>query len=333
MKFLHAHTEVTSRAKTKKTAVASAAYRYAIGKYAAKQNQLISTKVCFPAGCPFQDILDSQFLWQLVDEKEKRKDAQLFREFQADFHNDLSIEEQEKTLQQFIKQNFTRYGMIADYAIHKNDKGYHFHIMLTMRKLNKKAETPLQLFGEKDRDWNDKSYVALWRQEWENKLNDLATQYNKEKVSFKTFDEEFKAAVEKEDFLLAAEIKIKQETARAHKSRPQYAQFRKNSKKAKKDFEQALQAMKKKQNEEKEELNKNILKIAQNIATVHQKSLNKNSLSKSSASTLSKALALHSLSSNKNALSVYSNNHSLNVGNDIENIIDLKVSKSFKRSP
>lgn len=318
MKFLHSHTEVTSRKKTKKSAAKSAAYRYGIGRYAAKQDQIISTKICFPANCKFQDMLDSQFLWQLVDQKENRKDAQLFREFQADFHNEISVEEQEQALQKFIKENFTRYGMIADYAIHQNDKGYHCHVMLTMRKLNKNAETPLNLFGDKDRDWNDRSYVKLWRQNWEDKLNDLAEQHNKEKVSFKTFDEEFKTAVENEDFLLAAEIKIKQETARAHKSRPQYAEFRKNSKKARKDFNDALEVMKNKKDEERELLNENILQIAQQIAQQIALSHNK---------SFSASADVYGLAPN-DMLS-----HTEELENNLENIIDSKVNKNFKRSP
>lgn len=247
MKFLHAHTKVTSRAKTNRTASKSAAYRNGTGKFANRKDQVIYHEVMLPRHCPHSDFFKNpEALWQLVDNTEKRKDAQLFREFEFDLHNDLPFQDQLDAIKDFITENFTKFGMIANFAIHQNQAGKHCHTMLTMREVKK---SPFPMFGNKNRGWNDLNLVKIWRQNWQNKLNELAEYYNAEKVSFQSIEFEKQKAIENEDWLLAAELTVKQETALPHKTRAQYSEFCKNTGKTKRDFLISLRKAQEKRNQ------------------------------------------------------------------------------------
>lgn len=264
MKFLHCHVSVTSRAKTKRTASASAAYRNGRGKFKNRKDQVLYTQVFAPKSAP-NEFLSSEFLWRMVDYAEKRKDAQIFRELQTDLHNDLPLDEQVQKLTEFIQENFVSEGMIADLSIHKNKSGLHCHIMLTMRKIVTK--NGITGFGKKNRDWNNLDLVAKWRLDWQNKLNQLAKQHNKEPVSLQSIEFEKQKALDSGDFVLAAELHIKQQTTLKHKSRPQYAEFMKNRQKTRKLFADSLLRQQQKRTTLRAEMQKeeNFLKIIEEL--------------------------------------------------------------------
>lgn len=105
----------------------------------------------------------SEFLWAMVEQTEKRKDSQLFREVEVSLYHELSIEENKKLLRKFIKDNFTSKGMIADVVIHNSSSdNLHAHVMLTMRDFDCKKGC----FGKKNRDWNKLDLVEQWRKNW-----------------------------------------------------------------------------------------------------------------------------------------------------------------------
>lgn len=105
----------------------------------------------------------SEALWTMVEQTEKRKDSQLFREVEVSLYHELSLKENKKLLENFIKDNFSSKGMIADVAIHRSSSGnLHAHIMLTMRDFN----CQLCCFGKKNRDWNNLNLVDEWRENW-----------------------------------------------------------------------------------------------------------------------------------------------------------------------
>ena len=261
MKFLHAEAKITSRKKTGRTAAQSAAYRNGYGKFSNRKDQVIYSQVLLPRNCPHADFFkDPASLWELVDMTEKRADAQLFREFEFDLHNELPFQDQLDAVKDFCLENFTNSGMIANFAIHENLSGKHCHIMLTMREIAKNSKFPG--FGKKNREWNDLKLVTKWRKNWQDKLNELTEYYNVEKISFSSIEEEQKKAIEKEDWLLAAELEVKKQTKLPHKNRPEFAQFMKNRGKARKDFLESLRKVQLKRDKKRAEAFKDIEAIA-----------------------------------------------------------------------
>lgn len=257
MKFLHAQAKITSRKKTSRTAAQSAAYRNGYGKFANRRDQVIYSQVLLPRNCPHADFFkDPASLWELVDMTEKRIDAQLFREFECDFHNELPYEDQLDAIKDFCNEQFTQKGMIANFAIHENNVGKHCHIMLTMREIDKKNKLPC--FGKKNREWNNLELVKQWRKGWQDKLNELANYYNVEKISFSSVEEEQKKAIEQENWMLAAELEVKKQTKLPHKNRPQFTQFIKNRGKARKGFLVSLRKVQLKRDKKRSEAFKDI---------------------------------------------------------------------------
>ena len=177
MAIYHFSGTVISRSQAR-SAVACAAYRSAnclederFGKtqdYTHKQD-VVHTEILLPTQAP-NELGDRQTLWNTVERTEKRKDAQLAREFNFALPRELSIEENTELARHFVKEQFVEKGMIADLAIH-NDKmpdgqfQPHAHVMLTMREVNADG------FGQKVREWNDKDNLIKWREAWAEHAN------------------------------------------------------------------------------------------------------------------------------------------------------------------
>lgn len=151
-----------------------------------RRHGVMSSFIQTPSSAPKWTQSRSE-LWNRVEKSEKRKDAQLAREVivslpDIDIYNRLNDENREKRrkefyekiLKRYVKENFTKEGMIADVALHaptekNNDSHYHAHIMLTMRDLDETTETGL---GKKIRSWNDPKKLELWRENFAHVVND-----------------------------------------------------------------------------------------------------------------------------------------------------------------
>lgn len=136
--------------------------------YRAKED-VIHTEIMKPDHAPVW-ASDRSFLWSQVEITEKRKDAQLARDIIAALPRELNYEQQIALLREFVQAQFVDKGMIADIAIHDkwaSDGGRqpHAHIMLTLREVTKEG------FGKKNRAWNDRSLVTVWRNSWESMTN------------------------------------------------------------------------------------------------------------------------------------------------------------------
>ena len=76
---------------------------------------------------------------------EKHPKAQLAYSFDIAMQNELTLEENMELARKFVQEQFVAKGMIADLAFHspeKEDGGIpnpHFHVMTTMRPLNRMA--------------------------------------------------------------------------------------------------------------------------------------------------------------------------------------------------
>lgn len=104
-----------------------------------------------PAGAP-EDLRNRQTLWSRHEEKDVRKDAELFREITVALPNELDYEASASVIRQLAKP-LTDRGMCVQWDIHDTTKegqrNLHAHLMVTMRTLQ-----PDGTFGNKNRSWN-----------------------------------------------------------------------------------------------------------------------------------------------------------------------------------
>jgi len=113
-------------------------------------------------------LLESESLWQNVELSEKRKDAQLCREFDAGLPSELTKQQQIALMLDFSQTSFVDSGMICDMAMHDKKDNPHFHTMITMRNIDPEAKHG---FGNKNREWNRKDLVDIWRHNYEECIN------------------------------------------------------------------------------------------------------------------------------------------------------------------
>lgn len=155
MAIFHFSVSVISRSKGQ-SAIASAAYRSGdrlvdeqtgeskFYKRSVHPETFIMTPTVAPTWAH-----DRQRLWNAVEQAEKRKDAQLSREFNVALPQELSEADQRKLLKDYVQHEFVDQGMIADVAIHRDHpENPHAHVMLTLRTIDEKG------FGKKNREWN-----------------------------------------------------------------------------------------------------------------------------------------------------------------------------------
>ena len=173
--------------KQGKSATASAAYRAAdrivderTGQafdYGRKRGVLHS-EILAPDNAP-EWMRDRAQLWNAVERVEKRKDAQLARDFEIALPHELTHEQRLELVRGFVREEFVDRGMIADLALHAPDRAgdarnYHAHVMLTMRDLVGDG------FGNKAREWNDTELLEEWREHWANAVNRELERYGLE---------------------------------------------------------------------------------------------------------------------------------------------------------
>lgn len=160
-------------------AVKAAAYRSGEALYDEKNNatydysrkhDVIHAEIMAPENA-HEWMKDRSQLWSNVETIEKRKDSQLARNFLYELPRELDHETHIKTAQEYIQEQFVSKGMVADFAIHDGEasdggRNPHLHVMLTFKEITPDG------FGNKNRDWNDKSNGDLWRGAWAEKMND-----------------------------------------------------------------------------------------------------------------------------------------------------------------
>lgn len=113
---------------------------------------------------------DRERLWSEVEKAETRKNSQLAREVQIALPHELTEEQRQQLLTDFVRENFVRKGMVADVAIHApdregDDRNHHAHVLLTMREIGPNG------FGAKLRELNSKGQLETWRENWARTAN------------------------------------------------------------------------------------------------------------------------------------------------------------------
>jgi len=175
----HLEGKVISRSAGR-SSVAAAAYRSCekllddrtglTHDFTKKSPDLVESEIMLPKNASSK-LADRQYLWNLVEQTEKRKDAQLCREFNIALPRELSDAQNWDLAKSFVQKEFVDLGMIADVAFHRGHKSQegqpHIHVMLTMREVNGDE------FGQKVRSWNDKALLQQWREAWANECNQV----------------------------------------------------------------------------------------------------------------------------------------------------------------
>ncbi len=157
MAIYHLHAKLISR-KVGRSATGAAAYRAgekiidertgAVHDYTRKQG-VEHREIVLPSGVSWQP--DRSELWNAVEAKNKRADAQVAREFVVALPEELSAEQRTDLAVQFARDIADRYRVAADVAIHQpsgkgDERNHHAHILTSTNTLN-----PDGTFGNKAR--------------------------------------------------------------------------------------------------------------------------------------------------------------------------------------
>ena len=175
MSIYHFSAKVVSRGKGQ-SAVAKAAYNSRARLLDERTGDVHDYR--FKGGIVFSGIFapedapewaqDRALLYNEIERREKRKDAQLVREVEIGLPFELTALERERLVKDFVREQFVRKGMLADVSIHEpgpdgDERNHHAHILLTMRELGPDG------FGDKMREWNSKEQLEDWRAAWEDR--------------------------------------------------------------------------------------------------------------------------------------------------------------------
>lgn len=149
------------------------------------------TEIMLPDGAP-ERFADRSTLWNEVEAAEKRADAQVSREVQVSLPHELTLEQRQELVREFVQEAFVSKGMVADVALHTPDpegdqRNYHAHIMLTTRQIDGDG------FGAKAREWNSREQLTEWREQWatvQNRHLERALGPEAPKVSHKSLEDQ-----------------------------------------------------------------------------------------------------------------------------------------------
>ena len=167
MAIFQCHIQVISRGEGR-SVVSAAAYRSASrieNNYTGltddytQQGWVEYSEIILPANAP-GEWNDRAILWNAVEEAEKSRDCRLAREIEVALPQELSLQENIRLVQEFVRDSFVSDGMIADINIHnppvRDSSGIpvdadgnrvtdrkamvfrnpHAHILLTLRPLD-----------------------------------------------------------------------------------------------------------------------------------------------------------------------------------------------------
>ena len=225
IKSLHTHVDIVARSKGH-SVLAKAAYNardklqdeyYGKTHDYSKKTDLVFSKIFLPEHIP-KEFSNREYLWNGVEKIEKSKNSQLARNLLFELPRELNEQERIKLISEFIEENFTSKGMIADCSIHNpmasdHEEQPHAHILLTLREIDEKGnwkpkcrkEYILDENGEKIKlksgnyksrkvnlnDWNEPDKAKEWRENFSKKANEYLARNNIDKrIDPRTFEEQ-----------------------------------------------------------------------------------------------------------------------------------------------
>ncbi|MGP6378758.1 MobQ family relaxase [Yersinia bercovieri] len=164
---------------------------------------LFHHQILAPVSAPAHIIESSTTLWNEVERVERQKDGQTARYFDVAIPCELNNEGKIKLVLEYCQNNFVDKGMIADIAFHDLDSNNpHAHVMLTLKPITAEG------FGKKDRSWNEKKNVILWREAWSTLTNEyLEAAGTEERIDHRSIDAQHNEALENAAITLDVEDK------------------------------------------------------------------------------------------------------------------------------
>jgi len=219
--------KIISRGKGK-SAIAAAAYRAGekitneqtgITHDYTKKQGVAKSVIILPENAP-EEYYNRATLWNAVEKVEKASNSQLAREVELALPKELSYFQNTSLAFEYVKENFTSKGMIADINFHnmKSDNP-HVHIMLTMRPFNEdgtwgdkqKKVYHLDENGDKiydpikrtykcskqqTTDWNERHKAEEWRESWASFCNKyLEKLEHPERVDHRSYERQGKQQI------------------------------------------------------------------------------------------------------------------------------------------
>lgn len=119
--------------------------------YRGGATDLVHEELALPEGIPvwLKSAIDgksvagaSEVLWNAVDAFETRADAQLARELIIALPEELTRAENIALVREFVQDNLTSKGIVADWVFHDKDGNPHIHLMTTLRPLTEEGFGP-----------------------------------------------------------------------------------------------------------------------------------------------------------------------------------------------
>ncbi|MEQ9866162.1 MobQ family relaxase [Pectobacterium aroidearum] len=167
------------------------------------RTDLFHHQILAPVSAPAHIIESSTALWNEVERVERQKDGQTARYFDVAIPCELNNEDKIKLVVEYCQKNFVDKGMIADIAYHDlNSKNPHAHVMLTLKPITADG------FGKKERSWNDKKNVILWRESWSVIANRYLTAAgSNERIDHRSIEAQHNEALENAAITLDVEEK------------------------------------------------------------------------------------------------------------------------------
>lgn len=225
IKSLHTHVDIVTRSKGA-SVIAKAAYNardklqdeyYGKTHDYSKKTDLVFSKIFLPEHIP-KEFSNREYLWNEVEKIEKSKNSQLARNLLFELPRELNEQNRIKLISEFIEENFTSKGMIADCNIHNpmasdHEEQPHAHILLTLREMDSEGkwkpkcrkEYILDENGEKIKlksgnyksrkvnlnDWNEPDKAKERRENFSKKANEYLARNNIDKrIDPRTFEEQ-----------------------------------------------------------------------------------------------------------------------------------------------
>lgn len=171
-----------------------------------KRRGVVHEEIMVPPGAATW-LENRELLWSTVEGMEKRRDAQLCREFNMALPAEMDFEQRLELVRDFVRKQFVQRGMVADIALHdpvpelgQSRLNFHAHVMLTLRKA-----TPDGLHPVKTREWNSKELLNVWRAEWALACNTALERTGKRgRVDHRTLEAQRDYALQLGDMVRAA---------------------------------------------------------------------------------------------------------------------------------
>jgi ATP-dependent exoDNAse (exonuclease V) alpha subunit len=169
--------KIFSREHRGRSVVAASAYRSGskirdercdiVHDYSRRSKGVVESVILRPENAPeFTSKPDT--LWNTVELGEKRKDAQLAREFILAVPPELNAKEQFQLAVGWAQSELVNKGMVAEISLHHTKSGNnpHVHILCTMRKLDGD-----KFSDKKATEWNHVGVLMEWRESWGKSVN------------------------------------------------------------------------------------------------------------------------------------------------------------------